>query len=107
MGLTPDELAAWVTASCVRHDVPVKVADSLVIGQVVALLTGKGEGGPGGPAKRRRDPAPSPSDSPDRVDPVRIEAGPGLGSRLDDGVVEEGGHDGVLAPQVQLRPPAA
>lgn len=38
--LTGDELAAFVTASCERSAVSVKVTDSLVMRSVALLLTG-------------------------------------------------------------------
>ena len=38
--LTSTEFAAWVTASCVRQGVPVKVTDSVVVARVAVLLSG-------------------------------------------------------------------
>lgn len=46
MGLTPEELAEFVEASCRRQGVPVKVEDAGVVGRVAALLLG-GEAGTG------------------------------------------------------------
>lgn len=40
-GLTSEELADFVRASCERQGVPVKVTDSLVVSRVSALLTGE------------------------------------------------------------------
>lgn len=41
MNLSPDELAAWVTASCARHGVPVKVTDVGALAVVATLLQGR------------------------------------------------------------------
>ena len=46
--VTGDELAAWVTASCLAQGVPVKVTDPYVLAQVGVLLTGR----PGAPHPR-------------------------------------------------------
>lgn len=37
--MTADELAVWVTASCERQGIPVKITDRRVITEVAALLT--------------------------------------------------------------------
>lgn len=41
MSLSPDELAAWVAASCERHGVPVKIADPGALAMVATLLQGR------------------------------------------------------------------
>ena len=41
MSLSGDEFAAWVAASCVRHGVPVKVADVGALAVVATLLQGR------------------------------------------------------------------
>ena len=41
-GLTPDQLAVFVAASCERQGVPVKVTDVRVLGSVATLLRGDG-----------------------------------------------------------------
>ena len=41
MTLSPDELAAFVAASCVRHGVPVKVTDMAALTVVATLLQGR------------------------------------------------------------------
>lgn len=39
--MSSDELAAWVTASCVAQGVPVKVTDPHLLAKVGVLLTGR------------------------------------------------------------------
>ena len=41
--LTPDELAAFVGASCQRHGVAAKVEDPAVLNRVAVLLRGQGD----------------------------------------------------------------
>lgn len=43
-GLTPEELAEFVRASCERQGVPLKVTDAFVLSRVTALLTGEAKG---------------------------------------------------------------
>jgi hypothetical protein len=43
-GLSGEQLAAWVVASCERQGVPVKVTDSVVVSQVTVLLGGRADG---------------------------------------------------------------
>jgi hypothetical protein len=52
--LTPDELAAFVEASCDRHGVPSKLSDPVVLNRVAVLLKGQG----GHPDAQRRAAAP-------------------------------------------------
>lgn len=98
---TPD-FVAWVTASCLRHGVPIKVTDAMVVADVAALLT---DGRARKEAKRRRPPGPS--ETPYGINSPRVEA---LGSGLagsDHGVVEHSPDDGVLSGEVQPRPLSA
>lgn len=101
--LSDAELAAWVSASCRAQGVPVKVTDSAVVRDVCVLL---GSAGPGRrPARQRgRRPAGGASEAPDGLNPVWVER---LGSDdawADDGVVEDGGDDGVLSGEVEPGP---
>ena len=101
--LTSAEFRTWVTASCVRQGVPVTVTDVLVVSEVAVLLSG---GTARREAKRRRPGRPG-SETPDEVHPGVVEF-PGTGDvGGDDGVVEHGSHDGVLAGQVEIGPLSA
>ncbi len=53
-GCAPD-VVAWVTESCGRHGVAVKVLDAAVVARVAVLL-----GAPSRPNNARRSPTPSP-----------------------------------------------
>ncbi len=91
--LTPDQLAAWVEASCAAQGVPARVSDPAVLRRVGVLLGGllgglRGEG----------------SEPPHRADPGRVQAAGTADPGPDHGVLEHGAHDGVLAVQVQPRP---
>ena len=103
MGLSREELAEFVARSCERQGVPVKVTDAVVVGRVAALLGAGTDGGGAKPAPA----APAPSELPDDLDTVRVEAAGTRGTRSDDGMVNEGGDDGGLAGEVQVGPPAA
>ena len=86
--LSGEELAAWVTASCARSGVPVRVTDQAVLGRVVVLLQGR-EGRPG-------------SDTPDEIDAVGVNvSAPALVGRGDDDVVEDRFDDCVLPAERQ------
>jgi len=39
--LTPDELAAFVEATCARHGVPVKIDDPFTVQRIAVLLRGQ------------------------------------------------------------------
>lgn len=104
MGLSGDDLAAWVTASCAAQGVPVKVSDAQVVERVLALL---GRSGGRGRAKPCTPGARAPSELPDRLHPGGVEStGAGLAG-ADDDVVHDGFDDGGLAGEVQARPGAA
>lgn len=66
--LTPEELAAWVTASCERQNVPVKITDDDAVAKVAALLS-DGRARPGRQAKRARAAPAALSEPPDRLNP--------------------------------------
>lgn len=100
--MSPDELAAWVTESCQRHGVPVKVTDALVVRDVVTLL--------GRPAERPRgggaDPGPTPAGSelPHQIDTGRIKTSSTRIARPDDSVIQHRTDDRGLARQAERRP---
>lgn len=103
--MSPDDLAAWVTASCERHGVPAKITDAGVVAKVVVLMgegaDGRGSGAPATPPTGRQ-PALQP---PDRIDPARVEATRPGSSRSDHSVVEDRLDDGVLPVQPEVVPP--
>ncbi len=95
-GLGEEDLAAWVAASCARHEVPVRVTDTVVIARVAVLLSDGTPARPGRPAVVLQ--------APDRVGPVRVEPlGAGCAGG-DDDVIEDRGDDRVLPGQSQVGP---
>lgn len=90
---TPDQVEAWVRASCALQGVAVKVADADVLGRVVALLGHSGKERPSAPQRGRARPAAS-SEPPRRLDAVRVETlrSPDAGPHR--GVVEDGVNNG-------------
>ena len=104
--LTDSEVAAWVAASCAAQGLPVKVTDVATVSDVCVLLGG---GAPGDrPARQRgRRPVRAVLEPPPGVDTAGID---GLGTgdaREDDGMVKDGGDDGVLADEIQPGPLSA
>jgi hypothetical protein len=83
MGVSAEDVAAWLSASCVEQGVPVLVTDPRVLADVAALLSAT----PRSPGRRAR--AVKPSDPPDRSDPAGVEGPAALLSGVDDGVVED------------------
>lgn len=101
--MSPEEFAAWVEASCRRHDVPVKLNDPAVLRSVRVLLTGRA--GSSGASRGTGRPA---SDSPDDVDPVGVEPSrSGTANRGDHDPVDEGSDDGGLSGEVEAGPLSA
>ena len=98
--LTNFDLAAFVEASCRRHGVPLKVADSGVHSHVALLLTGRAVRSD---AERRPDAHPG-SDTPNEINPVGVEHRTPLLHRSDDYVIQHSAHDGVLSGQVEIGP---
>lgn len=103
--LTPDEVAAWVQASCSSQGLAVKVTDPTIVRRVGTLM-GAGAGGsraqPRSGSTRATDPRTSVV--PHDPDAGRVQsAGPG-GTRPDHGVINQRPDDGVLPPQVQVLP---
>ena len=101
-----DVVRAWLEASCAAQGVPVVVTDAVVLSQVAVLLTGQG-----GRRTRQAQRAPalqqSMSEPPVGLHTGRVQAaGPGC-TGGDDGMIEQGGDDGVLTVQVQVSPLSA
>lgn len=115
---TPEEVENWVRTTCAAQGVPVKVADSVVIRRVGALL-GVGPGvRAAADGRRAASGASAPRAGataarggglqlPDRSHPSRVQgAGAGL-SGADDGVIQQGGDDRDLAVEVERVPRSA
>ncbi len=99
--LSGDELAAFVTASCQRSGVPVKVTDVLVVRSMTVLLTGAASAAG---ASRR---AAVRSDAPHEINPARVEASRSLLPGSDGRVVEDRLDDRSLTAEVEVRPLSA
>ena len=97
-GVTPEQIRAWVEASCAQQGVPVAVTDPATVERIVVLLGGTGREGPGRGAATRR--GLQPPDRGDAVGAERFGGSPGA----DGGVVEDGGDDGALAVEVEPGP---
>lgn len=100
------DLAAWVAASCESQGVPVKVTDPEVVRQVWVLL-GAGESGPRLVRQHGRGPARRVLEAPERPYPVGVEGAGGGTPGADDGVVQDGGDDGVLTGEAEVGPLSA
>ena len=106
--LSAEELAAWVEASCASQGVPVKVTDPMVVRRVGTLLGASGAGVRGRKRSGTRTPAPEvPSVSPGDLHAGGVEEVDTGGAGSDGGLVDQGGDDGVLPGQVEVRPGAA
>ena len=104
--MTPDALAAWVTASCQAQGVPVKVSEPRTVEQIRVLLTG--QGGRTAPARQSGRSAPAGrSQPPERRDPFGVEGAGATRSRSDHGVVQHSPDDRGLPGQVQAGPRSA
>lgn len=75
--IDPDELRAYVEASCLAQGVPVKVCDPETLARLVVLLGGVAPVGPE-PPRRSGRPAPHPAKA---ANERRSGTGPGGGGR--------------------------
>jgi hypothetical protein len=82
MGVSAEDVAAWLAASCAEQGVLVLVTDPHVLADVAALLSAAPGSAERGRAVRRSDP-------PNRSDPARVEGSAALLPGVDDGVVED------------------
>lgn len=104
MGLTPEALAAWVTASCQAQGVPVKVTDPGTVDRVRVLLSGVPTESHAHARSARGGSVGERLQTPARIDPGRVERPGTHGARLDGRVVENSAHDGSLPVEVQIGP---
>lgn len=106
-GIPPDELAAWVEASCAAQGVPVKVTDPTVRRRVGVLL-GASEAPRGGARGAGDHEAPrAASGAPNDRDPVGVEPLDSRRSGPNLGVVDHRGDDGALLVERTIHPGAA
>jgi hypothetical protein len=66
--VSPEQVAAWLAASCQAQGVPVLVTDARVLGRVAALLT-PAAGGPASARQRGKGRPAAASQPPDRPHP--------------------------------------
>lgn len=106
-GLVPFEaVMAWLEASCAAQGVPVVVTDAVVLAQVAVLISGRG-----GRRTRQAQRAPalqqSMSEPPQGLHTPGVQAAGTGCAGSDDGVLQQGGDDGVLPVQVEVGPLSA
>lgn len=103
-GLSAEEVAAWVEASCAAQGVPARVTDPEAVRRVGVLLRAGDRTGPQAelrPVRRLASQPPHGHDS-GRVESVGRSAAVAPG--VHDGVVEHGTDDRSLPVEVQSRP---
>jgi hypothetical protein len=88
--LTDEEVWAWLVGSCVRQGIEPHVCDRGTVSRIAVLILGR----PGGVC----------SDSPDWPDSAGVEAVDAAAAGSDDGVVQDGLHDGALPGEWEDRP---
>jgi hypothetical protein len=87
MGVSPEVVAAWLSASCAEQGVPVLITDPHVLADVAVLLSGRGV--PGSARSLGKARPAWVSDLPDGSDPAGVEGSAALLPGVDDGVVED------------------
>ena len=101
-----DDVRAWLEASCAAQGVPMVVTDAVVLSQVAVLISGQG-----GRRTRQAQRAPALqqplSEPPVGLYTGRVQASGSGCPGGDDGMIEQGGNDGVLPVQVQVGPLSA
>lgn len=96
--MSNDELAAWVSASCARHGVPVKVTDTAVIARAVTLLSS-------GAVRPQRGRSPRKGlQPPDGIDAVGVQGRRAGRARPNHSVVQDRCDNGVLPSEVERGP---
>lgn len=95
VGLSQEVVAGWLDASCAAQGVPKAVTDPAVLAQVVTLL-GAAPGATTRNAERPRAARARQSQAPDGLHTLGVEFTGTVGTRQDDGVVEDGRDDGCL-----------
>lgn len=106
----PEVLASWVAASCAAQGVPVKVTDPTVLRRVGVLLGSaavEGRGRKRSGTRPSTGAVPASSVSPLHADPVRVDSTDAGLPGADHEVVDQGGDDRVLPPEVEAVPRSA
>ena len=85
--MTPEEVAAWLAASCAEQGLSVVVTDPHVLADVATLLAAQAVPGSARSAGRGRPVGAS--DPPDGSDPGGVQRSTAALARIDDGVVED------------------
>ncbi len=104
VGLSPEALAAWVTASCQAQGVPVKVTDPGTVDQVRVLLGGTPTEIPAQARSARRGSVGERLQTPARIDSGRVDGAGSTCPGLDDSVIEDRTDNRSLPGEVQVRP---
>lgn len=105
--LTPEEVAAWVAASCAAQGVPVKVTDPTIVRRMGALLGAASDGSRAHPRSGSTRAADAGSVAPDDLDAGGVQRPGARASWSDHGMVDQGGDDGVLSSEVEGFPRSA
>lgn len=105
--LSPEQVAAWVTASCVAQGFPVRVSDPVVVRQVGVLLGGSLAGSRAQPRSGSTRNRGFRSVAPDDGHAGRVQGGDSGGARGDVDVIDDRFDDGVLPGQGEVGPGAA
>lgn len=98
-GLNDEQIAAWVTDSCVAQGVPVRITDPEALRRVGVLLRAADATGAQAKLRPVRSPASQP---PLGNDTGRIE--PVLPGPLDSGVIDDCADDCPLSIEVEFGP---
>ena len=98
-------LGEWVTASCARQAIAVKVTDSVVVARVAVLFGSDLAGVASQP--RTIQALSTRSEPPHGINPVGVEFPCPSHTGGDHRVIEHSTDDGVLAGQVEIRPLSA
>ena len=105
--LSPEDLVAWVRASCQAQGVRERVTDPLVLRQVCVLLGSPTGGSPAQPRSGSRRGAGANLQPPHGLDAGGVQGSGSWLAGADHGVVEDGFHDRALPGQVEGRPLSA
>ena len=106
-GLTPEQVASLVDASCAAQGVPVKVTDPTLIRRVGVLLGGAVAGSRAHPRSGSTRPAAGRSMAPLDAHAGGVEPGRSGGPGSDADVVNQVGDDAGLPVEIQPSPGAA
>jgi hypothetical protein len=101
--VTPDQVAAFVAATCAAQGIAVKVTDPGAIRDVVTLLGGARGPSRAGTRSARAVGTRDRLEQPHRTDPGLVEASAPV-TGLDDDVIDDRSDNGDLLAQGERRP---